>query len=243
MFLIDMVFPKACRHCGDCFQAGLSNVLCLACFDSIKPYEGIRCDHCGIALPEGAFAGAARPRCRDCGNGDYFLGETLAFGAYTGPLRLAHHAFKFEGMEALAEILAERMTREISAAFWATAEAIVPIPLSAERERERGYHPARLLGRAIAERVQKPLRECLVKSISTPPQMSLSRQKRLLNIRGAFRYAGPRPAPSEVVLVDDVLTTGATLEEGAKVLRQAGVSAVKAVVYGRTPHDFEQPPL
>ena len=110
MFLIDVVFPKVCRHCGDSFQTGLSNILCLTCFDSIKPYEGIRCDHCGIALPEGAFAGAVRPRCGDCGSGDYFLGETRAFGSYAGPLRLAHHAFKFEGMEALAEILAERMT-------------------------------------------------------------------------------------------------------------------------------------
>jgi competence protein ComFC len=239
MFLIDILFPKVCRYCGDPYREGLSNVLCGACFDSIQPYEGICCDHCGIALAEGAFADSVRPRCRDCGNRDYFLGATKAFGSYTGPLRLAHHAFKFEGMEALAEILAEKMTGESSGSFWNSVDALVPVPLSAERERERGYHPARLLAGAIAKRVQKPVKETLVKSISTPAQMSLSRQRRLTNPKGAYRYAGSQPPLSQVVLVDDVLTTGATLEECAKVLRQAGVSVVKAVVYGRTPHHFE----
>ncbi len=239
MFLIDTLFPKVCRYCGDPFREGLSNVLCASCFDSIQPYEGIRCDHCGIVLAEGAFAGSVRPRCRDCGSRDYFLAETRAFGSYVGALRLAHHAFKFEGMEALAEVLAEKMTSESSVSFWDGVEALVPVPLSAERERERGYHPARLLAKAIARRVHKPLKEPLVKSVSTPAQMSLSRQKRLTNPKGAYRYVGSQPTPSQIVLVDDVLTTGATLEECAKVLRQAGVSVVKAVVYGRTPHDFE----
>ncbi len=239
MFLIDTLFPKVCRYCGDPFREGLSNVLCASCFDSVEPYEGVRCGHCGIALAVGAFEGSVRPRCRDCGDRDYFLTETRAFGAYRGPLRLAHHAFKFEGMEALAEVLAEKMTAESSDSFWEGVDAIVPVPLSSERERERGYHPARLLAGAIAKRVRKPLKETIVKTISTPAQMSLSRQKRLTNPKGAYRYVGSQPPASQVVLVDDVLTTGATLEECAKVLRQAGVSVVKAVVYGRTPHHFE----
>ncbi len=243
MFLLDLLFPKVCRSCGDPFRAGLSNILCQSCFDSIASYGGVRCGHCGLPLPERAFEDSTRARCADCGDGEYFLEETRSFGAYGGPLRLAHHAFKFEGMERLGKILAEKMSGEIPAAFWDGVEGIVPVPLSSERERERGYHPARILAKELAKGVDKPLGEWLRKIRSTPAQMSLSRQARLVNPKGTYRYIGPQPAPAQVVLVDDVLTTGATLEECAKVLRKAGVARVKAVVFGRTPRDFGEGPL
>ncbi|HET9870180.1 MAG TPA: ComF family protein, partial [bacterium] len=189
-------------------------------------------------VPAGAFEGSARPRCADCGEGDYALEETLAFGAYQGPLRLAHHAFKFEGMERLGARLADRMAGEVPAGFWEGAAALVPVPMSAERERERGYHPARLLARRLSARAGLPLGDWLRKVRPTPPQMSLDRAKRLTGPKGAFRYAGPSPGPEAVVLVDDVLTTGATLEECARVLRRAGWARIRAVVFGRTPRDF-----
>ena len=177
--MIDLLFPKICRFCGDSFRVGLSNILCQSCFDSIEPYSGIRCGHCGIPLPGRAFEGSARTRCADCGEGDYFLEEARAFGAYGGPFRLAHHAFKFEGMESLGPLLAKKMSPEISGDFWEGVEAIVPVPLSSERERERGYHPARILAREVAKGADKPIGEWLEKIRSTPAQMSLSRQARL----------------------------------------------------------------
>ncbi|HVM32521.1 MAG TPA: ComF family protein [bacterium] len=242
MSFLDLFFPKFCRHCGESFKDGLSNILCAACFDSIKPYADPRCGHCGISLPPGAFEGSVRARCLDCGGGDYALEGTRAFGAYAGPLRLAHHAFKFEGMESLARKLAGRMAGEIPDSFWDGVAALVPVPLSPERERERGYHPARLLARTLAASAGKPLGDWLRKKVSTPAQMSLPREKRLRSLRGVFAYAGPREIPSSLVLVDDVLTTGATLEECAKTLRAAGCPRVRAVVFGRTPRNFHGDP-
>ncbi|MGH7739615.1 MAG: double zinc ribbon domain-containing protein, partial [bacterium] len=237
---VDLLFPKTCGHCGDPFRSGLSNILCGSCFDAIQPYEGIRCARCGVSLPEGGFADSARPRCRDCGEGNSFLGETFSFGDYSGALRLAHHAFKFEGMPSLGKRLAAKMAQGIPGSFWTDVETLVPVPLSAERERERGYHPARILAQALAKRIGKPSRDYLTKPISNPAQMSLSREKRLGNPKGAYCYAGPFPSPGRVVLVDDVLTTGATLEECAKVLYKAGVAHIQAVVYGRTPRNFKE---
>jgi len=239
MFLLDLLFPKTCRHCGDSFREGLSNILCLSCFNSMKPYEDPVCGHCGISLPPGAFEGSARPRCRDCGEGESFLDQVRAFGAYEGPLRLSHHAFKFEGMESLGGKIAERMAGTVHGSLWEGTDALVPVPLSPERERERGYNPSVLLAERISGRTGIESRTLLTKVRSNPPQMSLSREERLKNAKGVYRCVLKGQPPAKVILVDDVLTTGATLEECAKVLRQSGVSAVGALVYGRTPLYFQ----
>ncbi len=235
-FWVDLLFPKVCQRCGEGFQTGLSNILCGSCFDSIPAYKDPVCDHCGISLPARAFEDASRPRCRDCGEGDYFLDKVRALGPYEGALRIAHHGFKFEGMESLKSNLAEKMVFCSIPAFWEGVEALVPVPLSAERERERGYNPATLLTAEMAKVTGILPRPILKKTKSIQPQMSLSREERLKNPRGAYQVQPGELLPLKAVLVDDVFTTGATLEECARVLKKAGVAWVGAVVIGRTPH-------
>ena len=234
--LLDFLFPKLCEYCGEGFKDGLSNILCRACFDSILPYEDPVCDHCGISLPARAFEDTRPLRCRDCREEHYFLDRTRAVGPYTGPLRIAHHGFKFEGMEKLAGELSRKMLESAIPAFWEGVEALVPVPLSAERERERGYNPAGLLAAEISVKLGIPARPLLSKMHSTLPQMSLSREQRLKNPLGAYQLKSQVSFPLKVVLVDDVFTTVATLEECSKMLKEAGVSWVGAVVFGRTPH-------
>lgn len=233
---LTVIFPKTCGCCGDSFKEGLSNVLCRPCFDSIQPYEDPVCGHCGIALPAGAFEDAAQFRCRDCGEVPYFLDKVRAFGPYAGALRISHHAFKFEGMESLKGDIAAKMVHAAPADFWEGVAALVPVPLSPERERERGYNPAFLLAQELSLKAGIPLRQLLVKSRSTKPQMSLSRKERFRNPRGAYQRAQGEPALPKVLLVDDVFTTGATLEECAEVLKKGGDGWVGALVFGRTPH-------
>ena len=234
--LLDVLFPKICQHCGDAFKNGLSNILCGSCFDSISPYEDPVCDHCGISLPARAFEGSLLLRCRDCGEETYFLDRVRAVGPYEGSLRIAHHGFKFEGMEKLGHAIGKKMLVSIPSPFWEGVEALVPVPLSAERERERGYNPSTLLAGEISEIIQVPARPLVKKARPTLPQMSLSKEARLKNPKGAYQWNGPAPVPGKVILVDDVFTTGATLEECARVLKKAGVQWVGAVVFGRTPH-------
>jgi ComF family protein len=228
------LFPRVCRRCGDTFEEGLSNILCRPCFDAVPSYGDPICWHCGMGLPPRAFEGSERPHCSDCGGESYALDDCRAFGPYEGSLRLAHHAFKFEGMEHLAQDLGSRM--ESLAGRFGGIEALVPVPMRPERERERGYHPSRALAQELCRRTGIPTGDYLKKSRATAPQVELDKEERLKNLRGAFEYAGPGKPPTRILLVDDVYTTGGTLEECAKVLKASGVAYVGAVVLGRTPH-------
>lgn len=234
--LLDLFFPRFCGYCGSSFREGLSNVLCLSCFSSIIPYEDPTCGHCGMALPEASFGDSSDPRCRDCGEEGYYLDQVRAWAPYEGPLRVAHHAFKFEGMEGLARVLVDSLWKGMPEPFWGGIEALVPVPLSPERRRERGYNPSDLLAKAISRKSSIPVMDLLRKSRPTPPQMSLTREERLRNQEGAYRLKEREDLPKRVLLLDDVYTTGATLEECAKVLKDAGVEWVGAVVLGRTEH-------
>ena len=234
--LTDLLFPKTCEYCGNSFEEGLSNILCSACFASITPYEDPVCEHCGTSLPMRAFEETAKPRCRDCGEEEYHLNQARSFGPYQGQIRIIHHAFKFEGMENLCQPMAIKMLEAIPGFFWNGIEAFVPVPLSHEKLRERGYNPACHLAKMLSAHVGRPVRQLLKKVRSIPAQMSLTREERFKNPKGAYRVQEGEPMPGRVVVVDDVYTTGATLEECAKVLKNAGVQWVGAVVFGRTPH-------
>lgn len=234
----ETLFPKICEGCGEGFEQGLSNILCLSCFNSITVYEDPVCDHCGVSLPPGAFENALQLRCRDCGDENYSLDNVRAVGPYEGALRIAHHGFKFEGMEALRLNLAGKMASCVIPSFWQGVEALAPVPLSPERERERGYNPAALLAVELSRATGIPFRKMLGKIKSTRPQMSLTREERLRNPKGAYRIKAGAVVPAKVILVDDVFTTGATLEECAKVLKKAGTPWVGAIVFGRTPRYF-----
>jgi len=231
---LNFFFPKICGYCGESFRTGLSNVLCFSCFEKIEPYREPVCERCGITLPERAFEEVFEPRCLDCGEEPTYLDMVHSFGAYQGALREAHHAFKFEGMEHLAALMVGRTVENISTSFWEDVDVLTPVPMSPEKERERGYDPAALLTAEFSKQLNIPVRSVLKKALLTKPQRSLNREERLRNQKGSF-VSETLKVGSKVVLVDDVLTTGATLEECAKVLKKAGAQWVGAVVWGRTP--------
>jgi len=234
--LSGLFFPTICRYCGSTFQQGHSNILCRSCLDSVQPYQEPVCAHCGVSLPMRGFEDASSFRCSDCGDSSYFLDKVRAWGDYEGPLRILHHAFKFEGMEGLRSEIVDRLNKALPTSFWEGVEALVPVPLSPEKERERGYNPSSLVSLDLTRVVGIETKFLINKTRPTPPQMSLPKAKRLQNPQGAYAAAPGVEFPSRIVLVDDVYTTGATLEECAKVLKKAGAQWVGAVVFGRTPH-------
>jgi competence protein ComFC len=236
--LVDLLFPKICQHCGDCFNDGISNILCRSCFESMESYEDPVCEHCGFSLPPRAFEDAVLLRCGDCGPGAYFLDRVRAFGPYGGGLRIAHHGFKFEGMESLKFEMARKMAQSVIPSFWNGVEALVPVPLSPERERERGYNPAELLAGEISALTGIPTQRTIRKIKSTLPQMTLPREERLQNPKGAYQVLASIEPMKKVILIDDVFTTGSTLEECARVLKNAGTAWVGALVFGRTPRHY-----
>jgi ComF family protein len=156
-----------------------------------------------------------------------------AAGVYAGPLRDAILALKFGGKRLVARPLADLVLDQCDDVFDPTLAGLVPVPLSRARERERGFNQATLIAERLARARGVPLRSrWLARVRPTRPQSELSAGERRANVHRAFA-ASPAVAGGEIVLVDDVLTTGATAAECARALRAAGAARVGVLTVAR----------
>jgi ComF family protein len=154
-------------------------------------------------------------------------------GPYEGPLRRAIHLLKYEGITPLARPLGERLA--LAANPFAGYDAIVPAPLHWGRRWNRGFNQADLLAREVSRRTGIPVDRRLLRTRPTPPQAGLSAAERRRNLQGAFAAAGEKAAikGKNLIVIDDVMTTGATLEACARVLKRAGAAEVAALALAR----------
>jgi len=217
------LFGGACFVCrGEARQ-----VLCDACDADLPRLGGARCPRCALASPAGALCGRclARPPSYDA---------TIAALAYDFPADTLVHALKFRGELALAPLLGVLLLRHIQAEDLRGISFIVPVPLSGARLRQRGFNQASEIARPIARSAGKPIElELLGRVRDTAPQFDLPWSERQRNVRGAFS-AGRALIGATVAVVDDVMTTGATLEEIAANLKAAGAARVVNWVVART---------
>jgi ComF family protein len=212
---------------GTCFlcRGAASRLLCAACDADLPHLSELRCPRCALESPRGEVCGrclAERP--------DY--DGTRAALAYEFPSDALVHALKFRGELALAGLLGGVLAKVVAAE---EVDCVVPVPLSAERLQRRGYNHAAEIARHVARRISNlPVElELCVRRRDTPPQMELPFAERQRNVRGAFRCT--RSALGRrIAVVDDVMTTGATLNEIASVLKAAGASRVVNWVVART---------
>jgi ComF family protein len=223
-------FPTACVACAGALDEPSRGVLCRACLASLPRFEGALCA-CGTPLAAAAAtADAACGRCRR-GLTPWSLGASI--GPFDGGLRLAIHALKYGGRQGLARTLARTLAAAPgAAAVLEGAAALVPVPLHALREKERGFNQSALVARALAAMAGTPVRErVLMRARDTPPQTGLSAFARRRNVAGAFqaRFA----VDGAVVLVDDVMTTGATAAAAAAALRASGAAEVRLLTLAR----------
>ncbi len=202
------------------------------------------------------FASLFRPTCVRCGQrqGGWCAGcaaaldahplavsirqvggrSVVSTGAHADPLREAVHALKYHDITPLTEALAIRLAGAVRAAGW-RPEALVPVPLHPQRQRQRGFNQAALLAASAARQLGIPMLNLLERVRHTPPQVGLGALARRANLSGAF-VVRPVPVVGSVVLVDDVLTTGATLLECAAVLQRAGVTTCDGAVITEAAH-------
>jgi len=231
-------------RCPDCGRvsadtqgsAGGALGLCPDCRAASAPPEGAPCPGCGErpATPQTAplLCGRCRERPRP-------WARALVYGPYDGPLRDMILAYKFEGrldfgrrLQEYALAAFERGLAEFPEV--ADCEALVPVPLHPRRLFLRGFNQSREIARLIAARRGLPLwQEALVRVRRTVPQMTLEREARAENIRGAFAARKEMLAGRRVLLVDDIMTTGATLEECARAMLGAGAQRVDVLVLAR----------
>lgn len=220
-----LLFPSSCLACGD---AGLDGVdLCAACLDAL-PWHPQACARCALPLP-GGVPGEA---CAACAIEPPPLAATHAACTYAAPLDRLLPRFKFHQDLAAGGLMSQLMGRAF--AGLPPPDALVPVPLHRARLRRRGYDQAlelaRPLGRALGIRVCPTL---LVRHRDTSPQSTLDAQARRENLEDAFLVGGDDDPPAHVALIDDVMTTGATLHAAAEALLDAGVRRVDAWVCAR----------
>ncbi|PZU46467.1 MAG: hypothetical protein DI568_11695 [Sphingomonas sp.] len=228
--LFDLLMPPACMACKAPVATPLS--FCAECYGALKPIDGARCVQCAVPLP---LAWQAESHCLGCLNQPPRFDRTAAPYLYDGPARQLVLAFK-NGREAYAVPMAAAMLR--AAPGWVGPDTLVcPVPLHRWRLASRGYNQALWLARAIARTAGAPFDpDLLLRVKATPRTKGLSRSQRRRNAEGAFRAgenARARIAGREVVLVDDVMTSGATASAAAGVLKRAGAARVSVLVHAR----------
>ena len=219
--LADLFYPQWCLSC----DGRASDILCRACFDALPRIGRPSCDKCG--LPS-AFE---TPVCAVCKNVDFGFQRARAPLRYEGVGKEIVHALKYRGHTRVVEKLAAPLLTEAlddSTSF----DAVVPVPLHRARMRKRGFNQAALLARGVAGRINTPVSDTLQVVRSTRDQVELSAAERRANVAGAF--AARAPLRGRLLLVDDVLTTGATLSSCADTLIKAGAAEIHAVTLCRT---------
>ncbi len=172
-------------------------------------------------------------RCALCRLGLQGFDAVYSYGSYEGTLRELVHLYKYDGVRPLArtfgKFLAQALPRE------ASFDVIVPMPLHWWKRWQRGFNQSDLLAREIGKKWGVPVRNVIRRRRATRPQAGLTNAKRRANVRGAFRLARSRSVEGmRVLLVDDVVTTGATASAGARVLKRAGAAHVALLALART---------
>ena len=212
--------------CFLCRGAARASLLCDGCAADLPELTGPRCPRCALPAPEDGPCG----RC--LANPPQFDG-TVAALAYAFPADVLIHALKFRGELALAALLAERLAARL-VALAPGAECLVPVPLAPERLRARGYNQSLEIARHVSRAAHVPLAVELCHRVrDTPAQTDLPWAERARNVRGAFASPGSL-AGARVAVLDDVMTTGATLDAVAAALKQAGAASVVNWIVART---------
>jgi ComF family protein len=232
--LVSALLAPPCAVCDAILDSPLHGCVCRNCWGLIRPITPPICDKCGDPLAH--LAGT----CPGCEGRDQIIQRLRAIGEYEGVLREIIHAFKYSGRHSIAPPLAAHM-RTRGTDVLRLADGVVPVPLHWRRKYERGFNQARLLARHLG----LPLIDALVRRRHTKPQVELAAETRRSNVTNAFvlrMHHESLVAGMRLVIVDDVSTTGATLEACAKALMEAGAREVSGLtaarVVSRRRHDL-----
>lgn len=220
--------------------------LCDNCWSQIREWTGPACSRCGLPLATQAKGEGEKWECGKCRADEYDFNFARSFGIYSDPLRSAILLLKFQRRERLGRRLGELLSSVWAAHpqfSGAERPVVVPVPLHRALQRQRGFNQAEVLARGLARRLKAADRpshqqietRCLLRIRPTAPQTGLNFKQRIENVRGVFRVTSPDAVRGRIiVLVDDVMTTGATLDELARILKAAGAARVVNWVVART---------
>lgn len=197
------------------------NPLCIKCWGEIKKYDGPACKICG--MPSNSEYTIT---CGSCQKTPPAYTKIIYYGLYKDNFKKAIHLFKFQGIKRLAKPLG-RLLMQLPIP---KVDYIIPVPLHVKRLREREFNQTALLGNVLSKELEiKLLLNGLVKIKETSPQTSLNREERIKAVKNAFAFNGDSIGGCDILLVDDVITSGATVGECSKVLKKAGAKSVTVI--------------
>lgn len=220
-----LLLPPVCLICG---QGGREGLDCCPGCESDLPCIGHLCRRCGLALPHAAEL------CGRCGRRPPAFDATWPAFAYDGVVETLIQRFKFRHDLAAGRVLASLSARRLAALGAPRPDCLVPVPLHWRRRLRRGFNQSDLLATDLGRCLGRiPVAPLLRRVRATPAQSALPAERRGGNVRGAFRTGMRLPRVRCAALVDDVMTTGSTLNECARALKRAGVERVEIWVVAR----------
>jgi ComF family protein len=233
--LLNLVLPEECFVCSVAVARHRDRGICSGCWDKALALKIVppRCASCGLPLQN--FEDDQEHLCGDCIMKLPPFAGARSFGYYTAELGKIIQELKFHGRRNLVKLLSPLLT----AAFfesWSREDfdLIVPVPLHAKRRRERGYNQSELLAKALERQISVPFLSALVRVRPTLPQVGLTHSERTENVRNAFQCPQPQKvARKRVLLIDDVMTTGATVASASRALLKEGALRVSVLTIAR----------
>ena len=234
--LAAVLFPAPCRICGAILLNASRIPICEPCLGSITLIAQPMCDCCGQPFISPVAAEAIEPLCQLCRAQTYAFDRARSLAIYNDALSGAIMLMKYEQVTRLGDWFSARLAelaKKAGEKF--RADIVVPVPLHPDRQRERGYNQAALIARPLARRLRLKLQaSLLIRTKPRPPQLVLSRSEHWKSVRGAYATRpGARVDNLRILLVDDVLTTGATLDACSRALKKAGAAEVIGLTVGR----------
>lgn len=226
--ILNLLFPLKCEVCHKKLPLTAAKRICSSCWHNIQLITDRYCQRCGKPmLVETAL-------CVDCyGNDSLYFGRIRSAGVYTGNLREAIHRFKYSGRSMLRNELGELLLSTYNRHFsFYAPDYILPIPLHRKQKRKREYNQTEILARHLSKNCHVPVYgDGLIRVKETKPQFELNKKERRENVRDAFALSRKRWVKNKrVLLIDDICTTGATLNECAKVLHKNAAAEVNGLV-------------
>jgi ComF family protein len=228
--ILNIFFPENCPICMGKALEHKTAPICINCWNSVLPYNGPKCQKCSKPLISDVST-----ICGDCLQDQPAFTNARSFGLYDGVLKKAINLMKYHGIKRLSKPLSELLLQiEIP-----RGDIIVPVPLFKKRLKQREFNQSALLAKNIAKALGiKLLPDCLVKVRDTVPQVGLNSKERKKNIKKAFDIRSRDPIEGkDIILVDDVFTTGATVKECSRVLKKAGAKDIFVITLAHSAID------
>lgn len=222
--LIELLFPRRCPVCDKPVDK-MGRYICKKCQRALRYVHSPFCMKCGKSLKNDI-----KEYCEDCQNVQHFFDRGKALYEYDS-IKTAIYRFKYEGRREYADFFGNELARRFGEQIkvW-KADAFVPVPLHAEREKRRGYNQAALIAKVLGKELNIPVNEKIIHRVkATLPQKQVNGKERQNNLKNAFKIRENDVKLNTVIVVDDIYTTGATMDAVAECLKKAGVGKVYCV--------------